>query len=308
MGKNLAYQFTEMCVNNFKQHQGEDKHSDKATGIFDQHLKIYDADTLKNLLNLGNQLGKYVRGNNPEVRKIYNIKEEHIESFLESKVNNCTQQTINNYKSRICMLQRLTNDKYRCNVTWYNVDVPKSKVADKIRTKVFEFEDWNNIKNIILNKQELCKSDCAILLGGAFGLRVTSTTKIMLKDINLEKGTLLIYKDKGGRSRTLKIETKEQQQACKIILDKYKIQSGKILNINPDSVNKQLARYEKRLGIREKYKGAKTGIHSIRKMVSQDTYDKYRSTHTKEETIAYVNKILGHSAERSIENYVYYIW
>lgn len=308
MAKNLAYQFTEMCVNNFKQSQGQDKHSDKSTGVFYQHLKIYDADTLKNLLNVGNQLGKYVRSNFPEIRKIKDIRKEHIKSFLDSKINNCTQQTINNYKSRICMLERLTNYKFKCNVGWNNADVPKSAKADKIRTKSFDIEDWNSIKNFILEKKQLCESDSAILLAGAFGLRVTSTTKIMLKDINLERNELLIYKDKGGRNRILKIETKEQRQVCKMIFDRYNDKLGRIINIKPDSVNKQLARIEERLGIRDKYRESRTGIHAIRKMVSQDSYDKYRVTHTQEETVAYVNKILGHSAERSIKNYVHNIW
>ena len=46
--------------------------------------------------------------------------------------------------------------------------------------------------------------------------------------------------------------------------------SDNIVNVLADSINKQLSRIEDKLGIRERHPAAATGLHSIRKLVSQE--------------------------------------
>lgn len=74
------------------------------------------------------------------------------------------------------------------------------------------------------------------------------------------------------------------------------MQNERIVDIKEDSVNKQLSRVEEALGIREKYKNACTGIHSIRKMVAQREYDRCRNGGmARKQAMEWVSAYLGHS-------------
>lgn len=60
-----------------------------------------------------------------------------------------------------------------------------------------------------------------------------------------------------------------------------------------------LDRAEKALNIREKYADADTGLHSIRKMLAQELYDKYRKDGmSKKDALNHVSEYLGHGKDR----------
>ena len=57
--------------------------------------KIFSYSDSNNLKDLGRNLMNYFRENGMEVKNIKDIKPTHIQSFLNSKAETCTQNTIN---------------------------------------------------------------------------------------------------------------------------------------------------------------------------------------------------------------------
>lgn len=161
-------------------------------------------------------------------------------------------------------------------------------------------------------------------LSRLLGMRVEETVNARADRFHLEPsrafpfGYVEIRKgdgSKGNRPRIIPIQTKEQLESLKTICagrtgNDFIIQKSKVGNqpLNKKSISKSFSRALEDLEL-EKYKGNLN--HALRKDWAQRSYDLYRENHTKSKTVRYVNRILGHSEERSmteLSKYVNDIW
>ena len=116
---------------------------------------------------------------------------------------------------------------------------------------------------------------------------------------------------KGNRPRLIPIQTKEQLETLKSLCadrtgNDFIVQKSKIGNqpLEKKSVSKSFNRALKTLGL-EQYKGNLN--HALSKDWAQRSYDLYRESHTKSESVRYVNRILGHGEERSLSELSHYV-
>lgn len=292
MSRNLNYQFKNAIDESFNG-GGVDKHSAKHTG--NSMGNVYSYAERSNLLELSHQIGDYVKVNYG-VRMVKDIQSSHVQNFLNSKAETCNANTLSQYASRINKLESIVNNVYHVNTEW-NKDliVPPSLISnDKTRDVAMTRADYNSIMQYAQSSNSQAK--IAIELAGRFGMRVAETCKLEPRDINFNEMKLHIHESKGGRSRDIPITAGDVQFLKSIIGNKTPEQ--KIVNIKEDSVNRFLSRIEEKLGI-EKYKTARTGIHSIRKMTAQEKYDQFREHgFSKKESMSKVSEYLGHGKDR----------
>lgn len=296
MGRNIQYQLLNAIDQAFDG-GGRDKHSDKLQG---QRMEaVYSFAERGNLMQLSAQIGKFIKGNYPGIKMVVNIKPGMIQEFLNSKADTCNAQTLGQYASRIHKLQQIVNKAYSGRVNWYgDLVVPASEVSnEKKRDIPMSREDYEAILGRARGMKSVSKAPIAIECAGRFGMRVSETCKLQPRDIDFSKMKLHIHESKGGRSRDIPIN-----QADAAFLKRYsegKSPDKPIVSIKEDSVNKYLVRAEEDLGIREKYKAADTGIHSIRKMRAQELYDEYRTKgFGQKEALEFVSEYLGHGKNR----------
>ena len=154
----------------------------------------------------------------------------------------------------------------------------------------------------------------AIDLARYLGLRAEESVSQKLEDCHLNDrgkygyGYITVSNPKHGRPRTIDITSREAKNA---ITDRisYAKSNGwsKILPISKKTLQNELGYIKRQIGI----KADLQGMHSIRKVYAQNTYDFFRQKHTRREAIGLTNLMLGHGysrAEKDLKTYVENIW
>ena len=149
--RNLKYQFLQAINSSFR--ESMDKHSDKANGIRNTD-KIYSYSSRSNLIDLSANFANYMRETYPNIHKVSEIQTKHIQSFLNSKTENCSQSTLNQYSAQFRKLEKCVNAKYHCNVNYSDVATPASckNGGGKIRNVMLS---QNEFITLIINKINL---------------------------------------------------------------------------------------------------------------------------------------------------------
>lgn len=298
MARNLKYQFLNAIEKNFN--EGMDKHSLKRTeGLGSGRIFSY-ADR-KNLIDFSCNFAKYIKENYSNVKLARDIKVEHIQAFLNSKATSCSKATLVQYKSKFNKLETLVNKTYGSKVNYskgYVVPITKENTA-KIRCAAMSKNDYSKLCNAM--KDSKSSAVIAVQFAGRFGLRVSETTKLQGRDIDLQKGVLRVVDSKGKRSREISIPDKHRA-----FLQCVRASVGdtqRIVPIQPNSVNKAVRRGLEKAGsssrLDNNYKDAKTGIHSIRKMAAQNHFNECRSAGLSiKDSLSSTSIFLGHGANR----------
>lgn len=67
-----------------------------------------------------------MRENYPEIHKVNEVQTKHIQGFLNSKTESCSQSTLNQYSAQFWKLEKCVNAKYHCDVKYGCAVVPAS--------------------------------------------------------------------------------------------------------------------------------------------------------------------------------------
>ena len=279
---------------------GISKRNEKIEDHYIEKCRVYSYKDKENLLDVARDFSKWVKENCNEIKKMNHITPELVNRYLESKRTSCTSHTIKQYASRIDKIGKLGESMFNCKMNMKASHIPSGKEA--MRTIAMKESDYQKIVDIISN----AKGFIAVKLSHAFGLRVSETVKVRPCDIKNDK--LVIYKSKGGKTRILPIESKEQRDIInklKEIADKERCKKDSpILNIKQGSVNKWLNSRCKQLGI-SRYNDHKSSIHSIRKNWAIREYNKELMHHNQKTAWANVSEKLGHGRDREDLREVY---
>lgn len=301
MARNLKYQFKTIIEKNFK--EGVSKHSLKAQGKGEQ-TRVFSYAERKNLIDISSKFANYMKDNHSDVNLIRDLKSEHIQEFLNQNANGWTKATIDVRCSQLAKLEKLASQTFKgSNFTFYR-DIVKPTGKDPSRTLSMSRSDYNKL--LLSTRESKSDSRHAVEFAGRFGLRVSETTKLQYRDIQRQEDgsyKLNIVDSKGGRDRTIEI-TKE---ADKVFLEQFKGSStDRIIPLKTDSVNKFVNRHMHKCQLNQ-YIDRKTSIHSMRKMVAQEEFDKHRADGlSRQESLDKVSNFLGHGENRNelMERYV----
>ncbi len=289
MARNLKYQLKTCVEQNFK--EGMDKHSIKQCG--GGNGKIFSYADRSNLINFTSNFANWMKDNYPEVKMAKDINSNHVQSFLNSKSNNCSRATLKQYVSKANKMAKLINNTYNQDIK-FNVVAPVSKSSNQpLRNKQMEVNHYNKL----ISKMRDGNGKNALMITKNFGLRVSEVTKLQNRDIDLDKGVIRVVGGKGGRDREVPIRSQEQRQVAEQLKATVRQETDRIVPIKPNSINMALSRAMDRIGVGEEY--SDTGIHSIRKLYAQEQYNYYRSSGMEiNQALGEVSRDLGHSLER----------
>lgn len=290
MGRNLKYQFLNAIDKSFK--PGMDKHSIKSAGGLGSN-KIFSYADRKNLVDVASNFSNFMKNNYSSVKKVKDIKAEHIQSFLNSKAGSCSKATLEQYASKFNKLQKCVNKVYNTNAKFGGFTVPIAKENTKLRNSSMSHADFSKLENAFSNSKSSAKT--AIQLSARCGLRASECAKVQGRDINLDKCFIHIQDSKGGRSRDVPIRALDMSYFAN--LKASYADNQRLCPAHADSLNKAVNRAMDKAGISNNY--AETSLHAIRKMYAQDQYDQYRSKGLSiEEAWGQVSQELGHGADR----------
>lgn len=283
--RNLKYQFLQAVNNSFR--ESMDKHADKANGIRNTD-KIYSYSSRSNLIDLSANFANYMRETYPDVHKVSEIQTKHIQGFLNSKTESCSQSALNQYSALFRKLEKCVNAKYHCDVNYGGVVIPASckNGGGKIRNVMLSQNDFKTLIKSTSN-QNLKK---ALALSYNFGLRAAECAKLKYEDI--KSSGISIIDSKGKRSRFIPAETEKQKQILEQIKEK---EQGRICPIQHQSLEQAFRRELKKNGIVIQ-NGA---FHTCRKAYATQKYKEYRESGLSiKEAMSKVSVNLGHGTNR----------
>lgn len=288
--RNLKYQFLHAIDSNFKEKM--DKHADKRNGIRNTG-KVYSYSDRKNLVDLSANFSNWMKSNYPNVTMIKNINSNHIQEFLNSKSETCSNTTLKIYVSHFQKLEKQINNTYNTKLH-FNVTAPIGRnEGQKIRTASMSYADYIKLEGSYSNPYS--NGRIAINLAAKAGLRVSEISKLKGSDIDLQKKCLHIIDSKGKRSRDVPIAQKDVSYFSEL---KEIVGSNRCCPIQSESILKSVNRHMNSCGIKENYQ--ETAIHSIRKMYAQERFDELRAEgNSISKAWSQVSVALGHGADRT---------
>lgn len=295
MAKNLKYQFKNAIESAFV--EGQDKHSLKKTeGL--GNGRVFSYSDRRNLIDLSANFSNYMRENYSDIKRVADVKTEHIQSFLNSKSETCTTKTLDQYKSKFAKLEQLVNKRYNVNTDYHSnlIRISGSEQTGLLRQSAMSKNDYQKLSSRL--KESDCASSLAIQISARTGMRVDGLTNLQKRDIDIEKGTIHII-EKGAKERTNNLK-QEDISFFKNIVDKLQNDNDRVIPVKENSINQYLKRkLEKINDLEIDYAKEKTGIHCIRKMAAQDHYDELRNEGlSMHDAWSETSVWLGHGADR----------
>lgn len=290
MGRNLKYQYLYAINNSFK--EGMDKHSLKKNGGLGTS-KIFSYADRKNMIDVASNFSNFMKEQYSSVKKVKDVKGEHIQAFLNSKANSCSKATLEQYRSKFKKLEKCVNNTYNTRVTYDGFTVPVAKENTKLRNTAMSHEDFEKLEKALSNSRSSAK--IAIQLSARLGLRASECSKLQGRDIDVIGGYVHVADSKGGRDRDISIREADRSY-FKELKDNYE-DMERLCPVQSDSLNKAINRAMDKIGL----KGYKdTSLHAIRKMYAQEQFDYYRDLGDEiMEAWGKVSVALGHGKDRT---------
>ncbi len=207
------------------------------------------------------------------------------------------------YVSHVKKWELILNDVYNARIKWAdNLVVPSRISKDNIKLKRVQQMEPNHFEAIMkYAEKRRSAATPAFEISRRFGARVEGTVTVRAQDVHLDTSGRwglgqVRLKEKGARERFVDIRTQADRDFIAAAITE-KEPNEQLVCLKKDSVNKQLNRIMTKLGLKAQYKD--TGMHSIRKLWAQETWDMCRTSGMEfKETIRYLNNQLGHGKDR----------
>lgn len=295
MAKNIKHQIQQAINNAFD--ENIDKHAFKKQNLKEK-TKIFSFQEKFRLLDTAKMLNNFIKENYKDIKQIKDIDSNIIQNFLNTKKDNCTQNTINTYKQSLNKIADICNKNYKsCNLDWKsNVVVPAVENKRSNLRGVKNQIPVNDLKLICNHcKNNFSKSQSAqiILIQSILGIRINEILNIKKENIDFNKNIIHLTNCKGGKNLDRTIN-KELKHVLMSSIEINNIQSGKLFNITDNAVNKFLGRLEKNLNISGSF-----STHNIRATIAQNKFDELRENGTSRDVaIKEVSHWLNHGDNR----------
>ena len=284
MAKSLFYQFNsaiDMCFTKFF-----DKHSDKRNPQSDSGHVIKSLSAKHNLKDFAHNFTEFLKSEY-SVKKVRDISPFMCQRFIDRKLEEgCTVKTAKAYQSNLLKLQKCAGRAFNLNLDYSTtVDASKAEKRESIKEYSFTREEVERILDTPRKSQSLYALQFAYFTG----CRVNTLERLEVRHIDFQRGEITIFKDKGGRTRTITMD----EQTAKFLRERIrgKNPQDRVFDVKKGSVNRYLRRRCEKLGICTADGRVKSGVHSIRKLHAEE----YATKHSKGATM----KMLGHGEQRS---------
>ncbi len=282
MSKSLFYQLYSATV--FVPHF--DKHSDKADKQSDNSHIVKSLAAKKALNEFSHDFAGFIRSEY-HVKRVADITPAMCQHYLDGKLESgVSSETAHTYRSYLAKLSKCVNKAYGIR-TDYTTTVDESKVqnTDTIKQYSFTKEEMERI----LDAPRPSASLNALKFAYATGVRVNTLERLEVRHIDFQRGEILVFKDKGSRSRVLPMD----EQTAKLLREciKGKNPQDKVFGVKKGSICRFLRRRCEKLQITTPDGRIKSGVHSIRKLWAEE--------HCKAHGTGPTLKALGHGEQRS---------
>lgn len=272
--------------------------------------KIYSWSSYHSRVDVACQFATYVREHYPEVKEARQLTPEMAESFLLSKSNTCTTETLDCYRSNLASLGENINRTYGTA----RIDLKVGKVVGTTANQATRCKAMTDAHITALQNSYKAGSTgyIAVSIASATGCRCSELVRLKPEQIEINNSTAVVQVIGGKGNRDRKIFISDPAAIQRLSEIKASATPGeRILSCKSGSLQKSLNRHMSNLSdgsggsLKSIYKH--TSYHSIRKNFAQKEFDRYRQNHTRQESLDFVSKQLGHNAGRDLATLQRYV-
>ena len=281
MSKSLFYQLYSATV--FVPHF--DKHSDKADKQSDNSHIVKSLAAKKALNEFSHDFAGFIRSEY-HIKRVADITPAMCQHFIDTKLESgVSSETAHTYRSYLAKLEKCVLRAYGARVD-YSVTIDESKVqnTDTIKQYSFTKEEMERI----LDAPRPSASLNALKFAYMTGVRVNTLERLEVRHLDFQRGEILVFKDKGSRSRVLPMD----EQTAKLLREQIKGKNpqDRVFAVRKGSVNRYLRRRCEKLNLRTPSGELKSGVHGIRKLWAEQFAEK--------NGVAKTMVALGHGEDR----------
>ncbi len=276
---------------------GQKKHNAPKDVKHDGRSYSYSAHNAR--METAKQFGRWMERTHPEIVMAKDIKEEHINQWLQEKAKSCRNDTLQSYASNMRCISKMVGKTFGSSLVDPNMIITPHNESKAARTVPMAAE---HIQALQASYKDGSDSSAyrAIQLAHATGARVSEVVKLKASNITFKANgtaTVSIIGGKGGRNRV--VDVKDKQDVANLMQLCKEQPVGRFVPAAAESVNRSINRHLQQLELKSNY--SHTSVHAIRKEWAQRMYDQYRLDHNKYAAIRYVNEQLGHGADRDVK-------
>lgn len=252
---------------------GHSKRADRKAGV-NTELYSYSQSQYKDLKAFNSQFGAWMATAHPDVKRVKDIKTEHLQGFLAAHLSTWNAQTYNKMLSLAAKSSRMAANTFHISSDSWDkgiVRMDKSQF-EKDRTVCVTAKELAAIRSDA--KTATGEGIKAAVFGSYFGLRSGSIPYIQVEDLHTDH--IHIRQDKGGRPRDIPIRTREQKAAVQAALRHAETHqrsgSDTVFGCKSAAITKAVSRSCSKHGL-QTIKDSRSGQHAMRKSYARMRYE-----------------------------------
>lgn len=299
------------------QHLGESKRSYKRGHGGDTGERIYGIEYSDSIYKYARQFGAFMKSEHPDIKLVRDIKQEHVQAFIDYKAKTCAQTTVGTIISNLTKIERCVQKEYYRKADWGTGRLINTSLREGgYRRLVATDSDYERLMAVLRPSEGRARSNAwrVLPLSRYAGLRLKEGCEVHFGRLTTTGGkygfgTLTIQGKadgaKGGRWRTIDLPSGEARAAL-IEACKGCVPGGPLLfrlgdpskGILEKSVSDMLHRGLRAAGL-DPEKWRWNTAHPFRKQFAQEIYDITRAQGvSKREAADAAHDQLGHGPNR----------
>lgn len=226
----------------------------------DKQGQVFSVQYAENLRDTANQFAGFINKNHPEIRLANDIKECHVQEWIDEKSAQWSQKTVDNKISQMKVIFQQMGNTFGRNDVDININKPKTVKAHTIRNVAFSKDDIELLRQEMAERTTEGKK--AVEIAYRCGLRSKEIARLHSSCINTDKWVLEVREGaKNGRDRDVPIRERDRAYFANL---KAETAGDYVCHgVSEESLNKAVRRALSEIGLSEKYRDST--IHAIRK-------------------------------------------
>jgi len=288
---------------------GQSKRVDRMNKAKDFEANLYSNDRTENMRTFTIQIAIYIKAEYPDLKRVADIKHEHVQSFIDKNQSNWSSRTCREYISRFRKMETMIQKTYsrKCS---FAKDLHYQSKEHELRTRDVKMDhnDIDKLKTIATSERE----QRILEVSERVGTRAKELSYLKAERINLDKNVIEIrIGGKNDLHRDIPIRSKDLQYFKDLKAEMLeKGQTYITGGVTEDTLNKDIRELINKADLSEKY--VNTTIHAIRKTYATDRMEELRGPYIlgskalEMKAWDQVSKELGHGEDR-LDQYKAYV-
>lgn len=250
--------------------------------------QVFSIGLAEALRSTARSFGDYMKSQYPDIKRACDIQSEHVNAYIRARGGGWSRRTLITKIGHLNILQKQLNNTYKVQTEKWKIEPPAGvERADIVRNKAMEKSDLDALR-ASMAENENSNSRIGLEVAARCGLRAKEIARLHADNIDIQNKCIHVVNGaKNGRRRDVPIREKDVN-----FFNNIKARGGYVCGgIHEDSINRNIRKHMKKLGMDEKYPQT---LHAIRKAYVKERMEELRPFKDERSAWCAVQSEIGH--------------